>query len=384
MEKNVVRLTASDYDETVDFLNMVFSMNNRPHDFPAMLPTLYQRTEESMGHHYAIRSSGRIQAVVGIYPTTLVVGEMSLKLARIGAVSTHPYARGRGLMGILLNRVRRVLEEGGYDLAWLAGLRHRYLHFGYEKAGVVWTYTFTKNNLKHVPHSNDPIQLELVTENDPALIEKLLSFHKKQSAYCTRSPEDFFTCCSHWYHKLLAAYCAKELVGYLVVNQGETEVTELAAGDEETQLKMLEALIQRSSTQSIRVGVNPLDVSFMRLLEKYAEDVSLSTSGNWQILNWEKVVQACLRAKSQVLPLDDGVISLEIIGYGSVEIGAAESDVYCVPTAESGIIALDGPRMTRFLFGPHSPQTVISLPSRAKVLQNWCPLPLYLGRQDFA
>ena len=384
METSVVRLAKTDYDEVVDFLNMVFSMNSRPHNFPVLLPALYQRTEESMGCHWAIRQKGRIQAVVGVYPTNFVLGGTDLKLARIGAVSTHPNARGQGLMSTLFRRVNQEIQEEEYDLAWLGGLRHRYLHFGYEKAGSAWIYTFNKNNLKYLPQPEQPIQFERITHEKPTLIQKLLAFHNKQASFCTRSEVDFFAYCSHWHHKLLAAYGGEELVGYLVVDQNEAEISESAAVDGRTQLDMLAAFVHRTSTYSVRVRVNPLNLPFVRLLEEYAEDVEMSISGNWQILNWEKVIEASLRAKSQIIPLDDGVILLEIENYGTVEVGVEGLHIYCVPVEKKGVIALDTPHMTRLLFGPHHPQVVISLPAEAEMLKNWCPLPLYLSRQDFA
>ncbi len=384
MEKSVVRLTKSDYDEVVDFLNMVFSMNSRPHNFPVLLPALYRRTEESISCHWAIRQQGRIQAVVGVYPTNFVLGGTSLKLARIGAVSTHPNARGQGLMGTLFRRVNQELHEEHYDLAWLGGLRHRYLHFGYEKTGLAWLYTLSKNNLKYLPQAEQSIQLERITHAEPVLIQRLLAFHNKQASFCTRSEQDFSTYCSHWNHKLLAAYGGKELIGYLVVNQNEREISEIAAVDGQTQLDILAAFVQRTSTYSVRIRVNPLNLTFVRLLEEYAEDVEMSISGNWRILNWEKVIEASLRAKSQIIPLDDGVVSLEIENYGVVEIGVEGLHIHCVPDNKGGVMVLDAPRMSRLLFGPHHPQVFMSLPPEAEILKNWCPLPLYIGRQDFA
>jgi len=43
------RLRAEDYDQALDFLNMVFSMANRPHDFLQALPRMWARDDEHMG-----------------------------------------------------------------------------------------------------------------------------------------------------------------------------------------------------------------------------------------------------------------------------------------------------------------------------------------------
>jgi hypothetical protein len=46
MEYKIIRLSNIDYGEAIDFINMVFSMNYYPCNFPEMLPVLYKPTEE--------------------------------------------------------------------------------------------------------------------------------------------------------------------------------------------------------------------------------------------------------------------------------------------------------------------------------------------------
>ncbi|NLB44112.1 MAG: hypothetical protein GX821_02990, partial [Clostridiaceae bacterium] len=48
-EETLVRLSADDYDEAIDFLNLVFSQASRPHDFEKMLPRMCVPDDEHMG-----------------------------------------------------------------------------------------------------------------------------------------------------------------------------------------------------------------------------------------------------------------------------------------------------------------------------------------------
>ena len=45
--------------EIRDFVNMVFSMHTRPHDFARMLPKLYADDAATEGEHYLVREDGR-------------------------------------------------------------------------------------------------------------------------------------------------------------------------------------------------------------------------------------------------------------------------------------------------------------------------------------
>jgi hypothetical protein len=67
MEYKIERLTAKDYDELLGMLNTVF---NKPegNTFDIFLPVMWERDDEHMSKHIAIKEDGKISAVVGIYP----------------------------------------------------------------------------------------------------------------------------------------------------------------------------------------------------------------------------------------------------------------------------------------------------------------------------
>ncbi len=125
MPAHIEQLHANDYQDCIDFINMVFSMSGGPTDFPQLLPTYYTPTDASMQCHHVIRENGRIRALVGVYPGTLLVGGIPLRVARIGAVSTHPDRREQGYMQQLMNHCMQLVRRD-YAVSHLGGLRHRY------------------------------------------------------------------------------------------------------------------------------------------------------------------------------------------------------------------------------------------------------------------
>ena len=122
--------------EIRDFINMVFSMHTRPHDFARMLPKLYADDAATEGEHYLVREDGRLVAAVCAHPFTLACGTRTLRCAAIGSVSVHPYVRGKGYMRKLMNTAVTDMAQSGITLSVLDGRRHRYAYFGYEPAGL--------------------------------------------------------------------------------------------------------------------------------------------------------------------------------------------------------------------------------------------------------
>ena len=126
MEVTVTKGLPQDYDELIDFGNMVFK-----EDFRALLPKLYQDHPEAAAHHHLIREDGRIKAMVGSFPITLKAAGRTLKVRGIGTVSVHPYARGRGYMKTLMGNAVKEAEAEGAALMILGGQRQRYEYFGF-------------------------------------------------------------------------------------------------------------------------------------------------------------------------------------------------------------------------------------------------------------
>lgn len=132
----IERATKTDFAELMDLMAAAFRTDSPDHPrFEDLLPDLYQSTEEHMRRHFIVRDGGRIVSSVGVYPMDLQVGGIRLRVAGVGGVSTAASHRGQGLMSAIMKAVREGIVAEGYALSWLSGLRDRYAHFGWEKAG---------------------------------------------------------------------------------------------------------------------------------------------------------------------------------------------------------------------------------------------------------
>jgi len=80
----IQRLSVNDFEESMDFLNLVFSQTYGPMDFEKMLPRLYKPTDEHMKHNLVVRDNGKIRALVGLYPSELVAGDSAMPAVLAG------------------------------------------------------------------------------------------------------------------------------------------------------------------------------------------------------------------------------------------------------------------------------------------------------------
>lgn len=390
MNDEVIRLTAADFEEAMDFLNMVFSMSGRPHHFQSLLPKLYQPDDEKMSANFAIRRKGKIRALVGLYPMLLHIGSSVLKVGGIGAVSTHPDERKSGLMRRLMTAVLDEMEQQGYALSVLGGQRQRYGYYGYEQSGTRLTFTLTKTNLKHFfrDHAYTSIRFQLIDPEDNKtgdMIVQMKRWHDSQPIYVERPLESFLTILSSWYAKVwLACNEGGEPIGYLVSNPEGTYISELQAAKPDLLLAIAAAWVNHQTENSVNFSLAPWQQDAIADLSRLAEHCEIQPDYSFRINDWPLVLTSLLDAKAKLKPIPDGRFCLGIEDQGQVnvfELLFLGGKASCCPCARNEAdFVLDRLTATRLFLGPLPPSWVIpkylDCAALHQLLSLWFPLPI--------
>ncbi|MBN1479036.1 GNAT family N-acetyltransferase [candidate division KSB1 bacterium] len=380
MPEAIVQLTADDFEETIDFLNLVFS-EHRPTDLATLLPKLYQPTDEHMRNNFAIKRNGKIRALVGLFPFELNIGDVSLAGAGIGGVSTHPNERGQGHMQRLMNFCLDLMHENRIHLSWLGGNRQRYHYFGYEVCGCTHVFKVTKKNSRHCYASTPDIHFELVNRpHDPGL-QKFKIWHDQKAMHVSRPLCVLWTIFQSWHHKLYAALDEQgHLLGYLCVDQAGGVVLETAARDDRAHQLLIPAWVNYQEKESVNFVTAGLPGAFVTELSRVCEQPTIHSCGNWHIFDWQRVLDACLKLKRQFFQLVDGQFCFEIKRHGSFEMIIRDAEAACMRAHKRPDFSCSAETAMRLLFGPNPPALngLVNHP----VVNAWCPLPLYMPRQD--
>lgn len=383
MSEPIVQLTANDFEDAMDFLNLVFSVHG-PHDFARLLPKVYRPTDEHMQHNYAIKRNGRIRAMVGLFPMTLVIGGTFLKLAGIGGVSSHPNDRGMGHMKRLMQHCVEVMKADNYQLSWLDGQRQRYGYFGYETCGQRISANFEKANIKHLNYEPDSVQFIKVDKNDLEWLRHINVLHENQPIHVRRSAHDFYHFATSWKSSLyIAVEDQTHILGYLIYQHAQQKLTECVAVSKTATERMLHAWISASENEPWWVNIPPIQHDVFAAITSICEFPQVTPLGCWQIFDWPRVLSATLALKNQYSDPMDGSVTVEIPKVGTLLLEVREEKVSCQWVSNEPDLTLDSSTAMRLFFGPLSASSVAHLPGSAKILEAWCPLPLYLSRPDW-
>lgn len=379
MSDPIIQLTADDFEDAMDFINLVFSVHGPIH-FQTLLPKLYKSTDEHMGWNYAIKRHGKIRALIGLYPMEFNIGGVALEGAGIGAVAVHPNDRGQGHMKRLMQHHLDKMKADGCHFSWLAGQRQRYNYFGYEVCGRLQTFLVSKSNIRHAYKDVRDIQFDVVNSPDDPRLQKIKQWHENSPIHITRPLDSLFDIFTSWRHKLYAAMFENELVGYIGADTDESVVLEMGGISDEWLTAMLPAWVNSQPHSAVTFETSSLPSALTFELSRISESQSIRSNGNWQIFDWSKVVDAALKLKNRTMLLPDGKFILNIKNYGTIELLVDGPEASCRKTTKTPDLSIESLAAHRLLFGPLSP--VQSGLSKNPLLNSWCPLPLFLPRQD--
>ena len=385
-ENSVIRLGADDFNEAMDFLNLVFSQSGSSTDFENLIPAFYKSTEECMRFNYAIRKNGKIRSVVGLFPVELNMGDKILKVGGIGGVATHPKERNSGMMRRVMETCINTMKEEGYHISCLGGQRQRYNYYGYEKSGTATRYIVSKNNVKHYAKTRSLTELkfELLLPTDSERISFAKKLYDGESVHVTRKEDNFYNYLKNWNMQPWAIIDDKgRMIGYLVSDKTGKKINEIFTEDIELFDDAVCAWTLQHPDESITFYIPFWSVKVLERISAFSEGTAIGESYHWQIFRWTEVIEALLTLKSGYTLLANGEINLGIENYGTVNITVKDGIAKCRLVEDGADFILDKYVASRIVLGP-LPAFVSSLvPLKLHpVLSSWFPLPLCWFPQD--
>ncbi len=384
--------TAKDAEEILDFANMVFSMSSGSIDFRRTLPKAYLAKRAMMPTHHLMKEDGRIKALIDVYPGELKLGQESLSYGYIGTVSVHPRARSKGYMIELMKRAEDQLRCDGADFILLDGNRHRYQHYGFEKAGMKYCFNVTRDSIRHYVNSHvqecgqkDKIYFEFVDSVEHEAVDVMYELYQKRHVTARHDKEEFYLCLCGWEANTYAVMLDDECIGYMNTTAEDDNVYEFALMDMLQLPEVIWAFMQEMEPHELAVNVGMDEVEEISILDELSDYYTLNMSHQMKILNYESVLRFLLMWKQQAEgELCDGSY---VIGVADIQTNyrlMIKNGVVCVQqTADEADVVYSALELIRALTTSYYFHEVRKKGSPLrKAPQGWFPLPFYLPVTD--
>ncbi len=372
------------YSEYMALINRVFGFDGVERDFRTLLPKLYRPGRAPQDENYVVTENGVCVAAVGAFSHEIRVCGTVIPCRGIGNVAVEKSARGRGYMKDCMHMALTDMVRDGIALSTLGGRRQRYRYFGYDKAGVCYTFALNADNLRHTLGADYESGLEIrqVCAEDTKLLATLRALSCSGSYVPVRAEADFFDILSTWRAAVWAALRDGQPVGYALREPGGL-ISEIRVTDAAEFLPFLHALRRYLDTDTLTVRLPEHEDACLRALAPVAEGCQIGCSMSYNVLRYRLVCDAFLRLRATYASLPDGELTLLIHGFAGDE-RLRLSVRGGVPAAEplepehDPALELSHADAMNLLFAPFSPDRRRLPPA----VQAWLPLPIWMYRAD--
>lgn len=378
----IKRLKKENYDELIALLNLVFSkQNNCVMDFEQELPNMCIRDDAHMRKHVGLFVDNKLVSVVGVYPLPTRVLNSEVNFCTVGNVATHPDYEGCGYMNVLLNSAMEIVKEEKYDACRLGGDRARYLRFGFELCGRNYSYYITQKNVKKSllsSYGENTRITEISPKDEMSLSFARKIYHQNKVSVLRNDNAEMYRVMTAWKNTPYLVSKNESPIGYFTLTPDKKTVSEAYAIDKEAYLDTVVA-ISNYLNDGFSITLFEHDIDLVREMNKCAEYMSIQIPSNFNVISFEKVVDAYIKLKASYTHLADGCVTISIKEHGKIKIFANGNDCGCVKFDGECDFELSKSDATRFIFGMHPPVAVTEPNMFAKA--NF-PLPLSWNTQN--
>lgn len=375
-----VRGSACDYDEYLDFINMVFGFNGQENDFYKLLPKLYRKEYDPCASNYIIKDNGRIVCAVGAYDEEYSVCGETLHFRGIGNVAAHPRAKGKGYMRVAMDAAMADMKPDGVDFSALGGLRHRYGYWSFEIGGHKLQFYVGSDDIKHAFGQADEsvkVAITPLKREDTDTIAQLVALREKLPMFCRRTPERA--------HDVM---CSWKSTPYVITVNGELAGSMIRSGSTLHDILLTEPSLLREvlrawhkSFGNVTVVLPPYETEMIKTLCKISSGSELRNGESYTVFCFERVCRALLKLRGTYEPLADGELRVLVHGVAGDEnllIRVTNGVPEVTLTEEAPDLELEHKAAMLFFFNLYSPDR-LKLEAAPK---SWLPLPLYTDNAD--
>lgn len=378
------RGTSIPYADYMDLINLCFGFTTPETQFLGLLPKLYREERRPQDSNYVVTENGVLTAAVGAYDHEITVCGRRLPCRGIGNVAVHPDHRSKGYMKDAMNAAVQDMIADGIALSTLGGRRQRYQYFGYDKAGPMYTFHLSRDNIRHTYGDlTPPYAANIVTDPTDPVIRDILALNGTKPFIPVRAESDYLDIASTWHARLVAVRDPADgrFVGYCIIEGGNTlsEARTVRPEDFMSLLRTVSGVLN----EGISIRLPAYETAYVEAIAPIAEGISLGCSMQYNILNYCAVTEAFLALKLTYADLPDGEVTYLIHGYGgderiTVSVKDGVGSVTRADETASITRELTHFEATALLFSP-----VSSLREKGSSVERlWFPLPLTMLHAD--
>ena len=281
-----------------------------------------------------------------------------------------------------MHRINRELAELDFDLAYLHGARKRYRTFGFERCGLVYTFSYSRSFLAQLGYGGGFSLSDLRQEPKESLAQVSRIMAGQFSGFARKSEDVLASLCAQGRLPLIIRNSTRQVVGYASMDPETRYIDELGLCSPEDLGNALASAMDFANGDSLELFLPEYEWELVARSVALSARYQIIQPGNFRILHFDRVVRAFMEAKCQYAPMPNGVLTLDTELFGKWAIRCENGFVTVSPGEGTADLVLKGYDVYGFLFGPTRPALAVAggtglPPEKAVLAATWFPIPLY-------
>ena len=223
----------------------------------------------------------------------------------------------------LMRRAEEDARKLGCALMILDGDRHRYQHYGFERAGIRYSFHIGSGNIKHCcaniygkGHMESPVyRFEELAEHSPYL-DRLYQLYQRRIV-TARSREDFWLCLRSYQASAYVVLKDGEPAGYVNLSGDMGNISEIEIDANSELCRVLYDLMTEFGMEQVCVITGMDETDKIKELEGACDYYNASMSHQIKILDYEAVLAFLMNWKQSYGTPATGDYVLGVRNYGT-------------------------------------------------------------------
>lgn len=371
-------MITSEYPEMMDLIEKAYGMTGH-YIHRQYLPFHRENSEFVPENNFLIRDQSRLVSMARLYPMTAVMNDIEIAIGGIGAVATHPDARGKGYMSTLMAYACRQMQERHIHLSILWGNTQRYRHFGWERAGLQVLFTVTAQSVKEI---SPPDNFTMNGFDSAMHLKVIMTLHEAEPWRVKRTLRQYQNLFNSPYHQVWVGTDGARH-SYIVLQ--DNAVVEF--GGEPDMIAAHLAYYEKLYPKDLRIYAPCYPSALLDMFYRISQEWTLMPLCMLKIIDLCAILETYhprLNQRSQYYSLPKGAsLTLAMPQSGqTARLAIGETvEILTQGGADSETIRLSDIQMARLLFGG-SVENFAQNTAQARICKALFPLEFYVGELD--
>ena len=316
--RTIRKAQKGELNKIINIINTAFiPVRFNGYDIRNSVTRIYQSIYDYSENYCVIEEDNVMVATAGNMFSETVVSGKKYPFSIVGSVSTLPSMQNKGCMKEMINFINNENLDKKVVFSMLTGLRHRYNHFGYEKAGFKFMFEIDKQFAKF-QNSNPEISIKKFNETN---LDSIYEIFLNNNPFIIRKKEEFIVTLKMSFSEIFVVKQNNNIVGYFTYSELKNKINEIVLQDYSKLPFVIKQIIENFNLDTIKIFSSPFNKNLFNELDKISEFKYIYDELHFKVYDMKRFLEMAISMNltvkniqnlNKIIKIEDEIFEIEI------------------------------------------------------------------------